>query len=198
MDQNMIKDALKRLDDLYTRMDLEYEKVSGLYGLTCEGCSDNCCTQRFHHHTLAEYLFLLEGLKAAEPGLQETILRRARVVVESYAHELQAGELFKLMCPVNFNGLCSLYEWRPMICRLHGLPHYFIMPDGSRKAGGGCHKMSGAEKAAPHHGMDRTPFYTALAGIEKDVRESLGNRERFKKTTAQMLMEMSLEVDIEE
>ena len=194
----MIKDALKRLEDLYARMDKEYERLSGLYGLTCDGCGDNCCTQRFHHHTVAEYLYLLEGLKAADPGLQETILRRARVVVESYSHELQAGEIFRLMCPVNFNGLCALYKWRPMICRLHGLPHYFIMPDGARKAGGGCPKISGEEKDAPCHSMDRTPFYGGLAGIEKDVREHLGQRERFRKTTAQMLMDMSIEVDIEE
>ncbi len=194
----MIKAAMERLEDLYARMDVEYGQISRLYGLDCEGCDDNCCSQRFHHHTFAEYLYLLEGLKAAEPELRETILRRARVVVESYAHELQAGEIFKLMCPVNFNGLCALYKWRPMICRLHGLPHYFIMPDGSRKAGSGCHRISAAEKTTPHHGMDRTPFYTGLAGIEKDVREHLGYRERFRKTTAQMLMDMSLEVDIEE
>lgn len=175
-------------------MDEEYGRLSALYGFTCEGCGENCCTQRFHHHTLAEYMFLLEGLKAAPPGLRETILRRSRVVVESYAHELQAGELFKLMCPVNFDGLCALYEWRPMICRLHGLPHYFIMPDGARKTGGGCHRIKGEGPAS----LDRTPFYTELARIEKNLREQLGFRERFRKTTAQMITDMSLELDIDE
>ncbi len=194
----MIRPAMEKLEGLYAQMDAEYGRLSRLYGLSCEGCDDNCCTQRFNHHTFAEYLFLLEGLKAADPELRDAILIRARVVVESYAHELQAGEIFKLMCPVNFNGSCALYKWRPMICRLHGLPHYFIMPDGARKAGGGCHRINAVEKATPHQGMDRTPFYTALAQIEKDVRERLGYRERFRKTTAQMLMDMSMEVDMEE
>ena len=193
----MIEDELKKLKDLYALMDLEYGKVSALYSATCEGCKENCCTQRFHHHTVAEYLFLLEGLKAAPPELRSTILRRARIVVESYSHELEAGEIFRLMCPVNFDGLCSLYEWRPMICRLHGLPHHFIMPDGSRKTGGGCHRIK-AGGPGPSASMDRTPFYTELARIEKDLRQQLDFRERFKKTTAQMIMDMSLELDLDE
>ncbi|MDA8325531.1 MAG: hypothetical protein M0033_04865 [Nitrospiraceae bacterium] len=190
----MIEGELKKLGDLYARMDLEYEKVSAVYGLTCRGCDENCCSQRFHHHTIAEYLYLLEGLKAAPAELKRTIVRRARIVVESYVHELQAGEIFKLMCPANFDGKCALYHWRPMICRLHGLPHFFIMPDGVRKTAGGCHRVKGESTAS----LDRTPFYTELALIEKALREQLGFKERFRKTTAQMIMDMSLELDFDE
>ena len=189
----MIKE-LERLKNLYGRMDAEFGRVSSACGLACGDCDENCCTQRFHHHTLSEYMFLLEGLKAAPPGMRDTIIRRARVVVESYAHELNAGEIFKLMCPVNFDGLCALYEWRPMICRLHGVPHHFVMPDGAKKAGPGCHRVEGVSGVS----LDRTPFYTELAMIEKNIREQTGYRERVRKTTAQMIMDMSLEVDIEE
>ncbi|MDA8169020.1 MAG: hypothetical protein M0Z59_04885 [Nitrospiraceae bacterium] len=190
----MIENELKALAGLYDRMDKAYGELAARSRFSCGGCADNCCTQRFHHHTLAEYLYLLEGLKRTEARTRETIIKRARIVVESYSHELQAGEIFKLMCPVNFDGLCALYQWRPMICRLHGLPHFFLMPDGSRKAGGGCHRFPATDSSM----LDRTPFYTALAGIEKRLREQLGFRERFKKTTAQMIMEMSLELDIDE
>ena len=187
-------EELGRLKNLYGRMDLEFGRLSTAGGPACEGCDDNCCAQRFHHHTVAEYMYLLEGLKAADDELKESIIRRARVVVESYAHELQAGEIFKLMCPANFDGLCALYDWRPMICRLHGLPHHFVMPDGSRRTGPGCHRVT-ADAAVS---LDRTPFYTELAMIEKNIREITGCRERFRKTTAQMIMDMSLELDIEE
>ncbi|MDA8087436.1 MAG: hypothetical protein M0Z75_12115 [Nitrospiraceae bacterium] len=192
----MIEEELKKLGDLYARMDEEYGRLSAVYGLTCRDCGENCCSQRFYHHTIAEYLYLLEGLKAAPDELKQTIVTRARIVVESYSHELQAGEIFKLMCPVNFDGLCALYSWRPMICRLHGLPHFFIMPDGVRKTGGGCHRLKGEGKGTAS--MDRTPFYKELAGIEKSLRQQRGFNERFRKTTAQMIMEMSLELDFDE
>ncbi|MDA8387329.1 MAG: hypothetical protein M0Z58_01530 [Nitrospiraceae bacterium] len=187
-------EELGKLKDLYARMDMQFGQLSAACGLACGDCDENCCTERFHHYTVAEYLYLLEGLKAAETDLRENIIRRSRVVVESYAHELQAGEIFRLMCPANFDGLCALYEWRPMICRLHGLPHHFIMPDGARKTGTGCHRVKGGSTVS----LDRTPFYTELALIEKNIREKTGYRERFRKTTAQMIMDMSLELDIEE
>ena len=189
-------EELERLKNLYGRMDAEFERLSSDCGLACGDCDDNCCTQRFNHHTLAEYMYLLEGLKTAPEETRDTIIRRARVVVESYAHELQAGEIFKLMCPANFDGLCALYEWRPMICRLHGVPHHFVMPDGSKRTGPGCHRV--AAGFAESKSLDRTPFYTELATIEKNIRQLSGYRERFRKTTAQMIMDMSLEMDIEE
>jgi Fe-S-cluster containining protein len=186
-----VKEQVERLGALYARMDMAYGELARGHGLSCEGCADNCCAQRFHHHTLAEYLYLMEGVRGLGPERRDVILRRANVAVESYFHEAHAGEMFKLMCPVNFEGLCALYRWRPMICRLHGLPHFFTMPDGSVREGAGCARAAGGEKGL----LDRTPFYRELADIEKAVRAELGRRERFRKTTAEMLVEMSFEPD---
>ena len=175
-------------------MDSAYAGIAGRYELDCGDCDENCCRQRFYHYTLAEYLYLLEGVKKLPAGKRDLIFRRAKVVTESYAHELAAGEIFKLMCPANFEGLCSLYEWRPMICRLHGVPHHFKMPDGTERTGGGCHKVKGG----PLPSLDRTPFYASLAEIEKGLREGLNYRQRIKKTTAQMLLDMAFELEIED
>lgn len=188
-----MQDELKRLGLLYSAMDKAYASLAGSYGFNCEGCEDNCCTQRFYHYTLAEYMYLLEGVKKLSPETRELVFRRARVVVESYPHELQAGEMFKLMCPANFDGLCGLYEWRPMICRLHGLPHFFRMPDGTERMGGGCHRLNSSDKR-----LDRTSFYTELAAIEKSLREQTGFREKIRKTTAQMLLDMAFELEFED
>jgi Fe-S-cluster containining protein len=183
---------MERIASLYAEMDREYSRIAGSVGsFSCTGCTDNCCTQRFYHYTLAEYLYLMEGVKKAGRQTQELIFRRARVVAGSYEHEADAGKIFKLNCPVNQDGLCMLYEWRPMICRLHGLPHRFTMPDGNLREGGGCHKFPPGA-AEP---MDRTPFYTRLAEIEKELRTETGFRQRFKKTTAEMLVDMAFELE---
>lgn len=183
---------MQRIASLYAEMDREYSRIArSAPSFSCSGCTDNCCTQRFYHYTLAEYLYLMEGLKATARERRELIFRRARVVAGSYEHEAAAGRTFKLNCPVNEDGLCTLYEWRPMICRLHGLPHRFTMPDGSLREGGGCHRFPPGEAEA----LDRTPFYARLAGIEKELRARNDFRGRFKKTTAEMLVDMAFELD---
>jgi|Deesub1362A_J573_1020465.scaffolds.fasta_scaffold00045_130 Fe-S-cluster containining protein len=169
-------------------MDRAYDAVAGYYGFNCEGCEDNCCKQRFYHYTLVEYYYLLEGVKKAEPELVRTILTRAKIVTETYFKELQIGEILPLMCPVNSDGRCTLYEYRPMICRLHGLPHKFLKPDGAVQEGGGCHRFELLHKAAVR--LDRTVAYTELAQLEKELRAELGFKGRYKKTTAEMLMDM--------
>lgn len=175
--------------DIYDVMDEAYDKVQRHYGFSCEGCTDNCCTQRFHHHTLAEYYYLLEGLKQADPELVRQILTKTRVVVDSYEKERELGEILPLMCPINFDGLCRIYEHRPMICRMHGLPHRFKRPDGREERGGGCARYS-EEHPRVDWTVDRTKAYAALAKVEADIRRRTLIRERVKLTTAEMLMDM--------
>jgi Fe-S-cluster containining protein len=185
-------DFLERMRTLYERMSAAYDTVASRYGLSCEGCAENCCTQRFHHHTLAEYYYLREGVMEADPDLVRQMLMRAHVVVDSYRREMEAGEMLPLMCPANFTGKCTLYEHRPMICRLHGLPHRFVKPDGAEVTGGGCHRFE-SECGGPEERVDRTPFYTELAHIERDLRVALKRRGRYRRTTAEMLLDMMAE-----
>ncbi len=42
-------------------MDLKYKEAADYYGFDCTGCEDNCCFTRFFHHTLLEYLYIMEG-----------------------------------------------------------------------------------------------------------------------------------------
>jgi Fe-S-cluster containining protein len=187
-----IDDFSRKMNNVYDLMDEAYDSVQRHYGFGCKGCRDNCCTQRFHHHTLAEYHYLKEGLKQADPELARQILRKARVVVESYQKEQELGEILPLMCPVNFEGLCRLYEHRPMICRMHGLPHRFKRSDGREERGGGCARF-GEAHPEPDWTVDRTKGYTALARIEGEIRKRTMNGQRVNMTTAEMLMQMLFE-----
>jgi len=184
-----IDDFSKKMRNVYDLMDEAYDAVQRHYGFSCEGCQDNCCTQRFHHHTLAEYHYLKDGLKQADPDLVRQILRKAKVVIERYQQERELGEILPLMCPVNFDGLCRLYEHRPMICRMHGLPHRFKRPDGKEERGGGCARFSEG-RPAPDWTVDRTKGYSALAKTEGEIRQRTFNRQRVSMTTAEMLMKM--------
>jgi len=177
---------------LLDEMQAAYDEVAAHYDkFSCMGCTDNCCTQRFFHHTLAEYRYLKEGLMEAlktDPDLVRRMLVKARVVTDTYIKEAGTGEILPLMCPVNFEGLCRLYRHRPMICRLHGLPHRFKKPDGSQERGTGCARFEGAHKT--DWTVNRSKLYTGLAAIEAEVRRTSGFRGRYSLTTAEMLMEM--------
>lgn len=179
-------------------MDAAYEDVASSYGLACGGCADNCCTQLFHHRTQIEFLYLYEGFKKADSALKDWMLRGAREFEDYHLKGADAGP--PPICPVNSGGLCSLYEFRPMICRLHGLPHEFTMPDGKKVGGGGCLGLgSGStEGAEPSPLLDRTPFYTGLADIERSLRKIAGHPGGCKRTTARMLMEMEKDLGQDE
>lgn len=182
------EDFFRRMKAVYDAMDRAYGSAAEHYGFSCEGCEDNCCTQRFYHHTLAEYYYLFEGLMQAERELIRQMLVKARIVADSYQREIQAGRILPLMCPANFEGLCRLYEHRPMICRMHGLPHRFIRPDGREERGTGCKRFEETRKA--DFLVDRTALYTALAEVEKEIRARTLFRGRYSKTTAEMLLDM--------
>ena len=188
-------DILSDMKTLYESMERDYDSVARHYGFTCEGCTENCCTQRFFHYTWAEYFYLLEGLRNAEKSLAGQIVRRAREVVRAYGEEEDPLNPEPLMCPVNFDGLCSLYAHRPMICRMHGLPHRVRDPRGSESREGGCGRFE-AMGIKVDWSVNRTPHYTALARIEGQLRKERMLSGNLRLTTAEMVV-MMVEEDSE-
>jgi hypothetical protein len=72
-----------------------------------------------------------------------------------------------MMCPLNDNGLCQLYEYRLMICRMHGVPNSFIRPDGEKMSFPGCprcQELCSDFEEVPV--LERTRFYQELASLE--------------------------------
>ena len=78
---------------------------------------------------------------------------------------------------LNFEGLCVLYEYRPMICRLAGISHTIIRPDGTVTKSGGCMRYHGEnQQDRPNLKIDRTDFYRQMAAIEIEVVRAVGKR----------------------
>ena len=112
--------CLSKLKALYAEMDRQYEHAASHYGFICSGCDDNCCRTRFYHHTFLEYLYIIDGFNRLSAEIKRETRNRARKVCNQMNEE---NTPFGQMCPLNFEGRCILYIHRPMICRLHGIPH---------------------------------------------------------------------------
>ncbi len=153
-------------------MDEKYLEAASYYGFICKGCEDNCCRTHFYHHTFVEYLYLFEGFKTLSDEEQLKI----------------NGNIDKPeICPLNFNGLCRLYDFRPMICRLHGIPHELHKPGFNTMKSVGCdcfYKNCGGKKYLQ---FDRTPFYFKVAEIEKELKQQSKINDKFKLTIAEMI-----------
>jgi Fe-S-cluster containining protein len=189
--RNRYLPLLDRLAGLFDEMSHAYSTVAAQYGFRCNGCADNCCLTRFYHHTLIEYLYLAEGLRTIEPGVQRTIKRRAQTVSARTEDADRRGESLRIMCPLNTNDRCMLYPYRPMICRLHGIPHELHRPDGRLRTHPGCDAFFDQCRESgkiDYIRFDRTPFYLKMAALEKALRKEMGYFDRFRATIAQMLV----------
>ena len=182
----LLRESLRRvLDD----MDAAYARAAAAYGFVCSGCEDSCCRTRFHHHTLIEFLYLREGFRRLPTEWQERILADARAVVAQHEQAASAGATSHAICPLNAEGRCLLYDCRPMICRLHGIPHELHAPGRFVKQGPGCDEFNRRRgRLEDRILLDRTPFYTALAQLEAECRQALGMRQKIRMTIAEILL----------
>ena len=178
------------LERIYSTMENEYDKVASRIGLSCEGCTDNCCRSYFRHHTYVEWAYLWQGLRQLEQSRVDRFLERASEYMETANRRLERNEPPRTMCPLNEDGWCAVYSHRMMICRLHGVPNQVRMPDGRVKAFPGCHvtrELTRNMDRVPY--LDRTPLYAELAALE---RRFLGERRetlpKVDLTLAEMLL----------
>ncbi len=183
-----------RLAATYEKMQADYDRVARQVGLTCDGCPDNCCDSYFLHYTYAEWAYLWEGLRALEAPARQRIAERSARYVEKSREILARNERPQLMCPLNEEGLCTLYTHRLMICRLHGVPAQMVRPDGRSLSFPGCFRcqeITGRDenaRPAENPSMDRTRLLTEIAALESEL---LGGRRhlypRVRRTIAEMI-----------
>jgi Fe-S-cluster containining protein len=182
---------LNRLETLFGEMNRAYTAVAGKYGFQCNGCADNCCLTRFYHHTLLEYLFLVEGIRTLEPDVRHSIKNQALMVGARLDEADRRGESLRIMCPLNRQERCMLYRYRPMICRLHGIPFELQRPGGSSSKHPGCDEFFNQCRQrgqTDYIRFDRTPFYRMMAALEKELRIKTNFSDKIKLTIAQMLV----------
>ena len=172
---------LNELMQLFDDMDTAYDRVAGYYNFHCTGCEDSCCQSRFYHHTLLEYLYLSAGLMELASVQKDDILDKA-------SRLKTGGNDDHRMCPVNLEGRCRLYRFRPMICRLHGVAHEFSGPDNTMRSGPGCNEFTLHTGNHLEVRLDRTPIYRRMALLEKRLRQRIRFKGRIRMTVARMII----------
>ncbi len=173
---NKYNSFLEKLGKNFVVMDRMYSEISEFYRFNCTECKDNCCKSLFYHYTLLEYLYLQKGFFRLNNTEKDRIKKKA---ADKTDH--------RSMCPVNFNGLCALYAYRPMICRLHGIPHILNKPNGDIIKNSGCETFTEKIKTDENYRLNRTGFYMDMAVLEKELRHSAGFSYKIKLTVAQMI-----------
>jgi len=162
MDKNEIIQELRKL---FSEMEEEYNRVADLYSFSCNGCTENCCTIGFQHYTLLEFELFKMGLLKFSDEIKNEIKEKA----------VQALELKKsggnARCPMLLDNLCRMYEFRPMICRMHGVPYYLINPVKGTNVGDGCMVFQKKFQFSHESSVNRTPFFKRFAELEKMARE---------------------------
>jgi Fe-S-cluster containining protein len=187
---SMFAPYLDRLADVFRKMDGRYEGAAAEYGFVCSGCEDSCCRTRFYHHTLIEYHYLKIGLDSLSSSDRAIVQSRALETIAYGEHHSEIAPA--AMCPLNEDGRCRLYAYRPMICRLHGLPHELNHPVKGRVQSPGCHEfvIQCCQKA--YIPFDRTPLYREMAVLEKSFRQEtgIGIGTKMKMTVADILADV--------
>jgi Fe-S-cluster containining protein len=191
LNDKKLGDYFDRLQSIFGRMDLAYDKASGHYGFRCNGCEDNCCRTRFYHHTYLEYLFIRKGFEYLNPAERDAIQAGAEEVCRQSDLADKQGVPVRLMCPLNKDGLCLLYRYRPMICRLHGIPHELRKPGQSVIHGPGCADFGNRCGDKPYYQFDRTPFYFEMAKLENEFKQAFSLTARIRMTIAEMIVRMA-------
>ncbi|HBT97198.1 MAG TPA: hypothetical protein DEB25_06010 [Desulfobulbaceae bacterium] len=180
----------RKLAVLYQEMEAGYDRVAAKIGLSCQGCPDNCCDSYFFHHTSLEWAYLWRGLETLAPPILEAVMARARLCLGHYREAEAAGNWPKVMCPLNENGRCTLYFYRPMICRCHGVPARLRRPDGRTLHFPGCFRCQElTARPGVADEIDRTPLLRRLARLEEEfVGGRPGALPKIKMTLADMLL----------
>ena len=168
-------------------MDNKYQEAADYYNFHCTGCEDSCCFTRFYHHTLLEYLYIMEGYHTLVHEKKVEVKRRALEVCRKTCEADEKGASVRLMCPFNDNNLCLIYPYRPMICRLHGIPHLLQRPGQGVLYAQGCEVFTEQCHGKERFEFDRTPFYIEMAELEKKLKQAVGLTQKIKMTVAQMV-----------
>jgi hypothetical protein len=182
---------IPRLKELFEEIDLVYSKTAKRLSFSCEGCDgEKCCSVDLVVHTSAEQLLLKKGVISLDAYQRDNISARAARIVRAKQSNPYGEPYRSSICALNFSGRCALYENRPMICRLAGIPHKILKPDGSEITGPGCHILHHKFKEiSPENIVDRSSFYRRMAQLEREAIRNSGIR-TIPKTIGEIIWEI--------
>lgn len=110
----------ERYRGIVAAVDAEFERNRALYGeqIHCRAGCSSCCYHVFAISGL-EAARIAEGIRTLEPRKREAMEARAR---EYIAGRLLRGD--RVPCPALDGDVCSIYEFRPLLCHKFGMPLY--------------------------------------------------------------------------
>lgn len=116
-----------QFEDYCSYIKLINNKINGYFAsqkpyIHCkEGCS-KCCRKGEYPCSELEYAFLLVGFSVLDLKTQGKIIQKAQMIKKEKQNF--KGEIFNYECPFLINDRCSVYTYRPLVCRTFGLPYY--------------------------------------------------------------------------
>jgi Fe-S-cluster containining protein len=126
-----MSDAYAQYQRLKARVDAFGQTIRQCYPtqITCHAGCDGCCYQQFTVFAVEAH-HLAQAVAALAPEARQRLLAR-----------LQQDDPWRIIatptpCVLLEHGRCSLYEHRPLICRIHGFPIASTMierPDGGQR-----------------------------------------------------------------
>jgi Fe-S-cluster containining protein len=138
-----MKEILEKYGELLSRVDAWFAGCAGKHKSAincCSGCAE-CCRALFDI-TLLDAFYLKSGFDRLDPETKGAVLVKARErlaglqvlwpdFTEPYILNYRPEEEWTILMPdddetpcllLGKDGICPLYDFRPMTCRLHGLP----------------------------------------------------------------------------
>lgn len=192
VNEQSLEPFLESLKKIFEAMNAKYDAAASFYGFQCNGCDENCCQTLFYHYTYLEFFYLKKGVNQLSAETKKHVFERSvKMGTRSAQNEDSEKKPPRIMCPANIKGRCVVYEYRPMICRLHGIPSEWRFPqkNGMSRAviGSGCEKFSRQCSKKEYFKFDRTPLYLKLSALEKQLKEHFGLEKKIKMTVAQII-----------
>jgi hypothetical protein len=181
------------LEKIYQELESEYSRVAGELNFSCTGCPDNCCDSYFLHHTYLEWAFLWSGFKQLKTEKQTELIERCQQYIVRCEKMRREGNRPQVMCPLNEDGRCILYNHRLLVCRTHGVPATMTRPDGQILRFPGCFRCqdivdSRSEDKDPPS-VERTPSLRKIVELEDELLDHKRHlAPKVKLTIAQMLV----------
>jgi Fe-S-cluster containining protein len=174
-------------ESVVAQVDAVFHKVSGNFvsEVSCKkGCSD-CCHALFDL-TLIEAMYLNSKFSALDEICRNEILieadkadRKAHVLkkkVSKEANKIDHSEILlrtakeRLRCPLlNSKDTCSLYEYRPITCRVYGIP---LEISGKSHTCG----LSGFEPGCPYPAVKLERIQDILLSLSNRILDAVGSR----------------------
>lgn len=118
----MLEKYINYLEKLTKKL-AEYFENQKEYIVCKAGCG-YCCSESYYPVSELEYEYLRIGLNTLSPEEREIINQKCFQIIRDRKIFLKTNPdimQFNYICPLLTDNSCRLYEYRPMLCRSHGL-----------------------------------------------------------------------------